>query len=148
MDYNIYIHDRTSQNKPTQARTTGGSFTTSKTSETQQTSGFSIGSMVSSQKFAKFGKFGIAIAVVAAAVKIGDSVVSTIEPFVTRETGDYRFSVAYNNVKSMISAVTNPFQTALSTLTNIQETRLFNQRQEQQRLLIGDSVVNSLTRKV
>ena len=92
MDYNIYIHDKTSgQSKPTQARVGGGTNTTPKESASQSQS--SDGKLSAASQLFKVGKAGKTAVIMYAAYKIADKVVSTIEPFVTRETGDYRFEL-------------------------------------------------------
>ena len=150
MDYNIYIHDKTSgQSKPTQPRTTGGTNTKGKTQETNNGGAVSllakkVGSVVAGATTTA-GKIAIAIY---AAYKVADKVISVIEPFVTRETGDYRFSVAWHNVKATINNFMNPVHSGISHLRYNQEMRLYNEKQEQQRLLIGDSFINSVSRKV
>lgn len=147
MDYNIYIHDKTSgQSKPTQARVGGGTNTTPKESASQSQS--SDGKLSAASQLFKVGKAGKAAVIMYAAYKITDKVVSTIEPFVTRETGDYRFNVAYNNYKSALGVVLNPVGSVTSYLSYQQEIRLFNQRQEQARMLLGESSINSASRKV
>ena len=147
MDYNIYIHDKTSgQSKPTQARVGGGTNTTPKESASQSQS--SDGKLSAASQLFKVGKAGKTAAIIYAVYKISDKVVSTIEPFVTRETGDYRFSVTYNNYKSALGVVLNPIGSVTSYLSYQQEMRLFNQKQEQSRMLIGESSINSSSRKV
>lgn len=145
MDYNIYIHDKTSnQSKPTQPRVSGSANVVPKTAQGQKASG----QVANYSQLFKVGKAGKAAAILYATYKISDSIISTIEPFVTRETGDYRFNVTYNNVKSALSAVLNPIGAVKGYLTYNQEIRLFNQKQEQQRLLIGEKITNSSNRKV
>lgn len=152
MDYNIYIHDKTSsQSKPTQARKSGGTNTTAQknSSAKKETSsgGFSLQSLKEGM-MGSIGKAAIIAYAVKKAVDLAVKVVDTVEPFVTRETGDYRFSITYNNVKQVISNFKNPIGTILSAQTYYQTNRLFAEKQEQQRLLIGDSFVNSRSRKV
>ena len=150
MDYNIYIHDKTSsQSKPTQARKGGGTNTTAQkqtSSGTTASGGFSLQSL--KEGMGSMGKAAIIAYAVKKAVDLAVKVVDKVEPFVTRETGDYRFSITYNNVKQVISNFKNPLGTILSAQTYYQTNRLFAEKQEQQRLLIGDSFVNSRSRKV
>ena len=151
MDYNIYIHDKTSsQSKPTQARKSGGTNTTAQKNSSAQketsSGGFSLQSL--KEGMGSMGKSAIIAYAVKKAVDLAVKVVDTVEPFVTRETGDYRFSITYNNVKQVISNFKNPIGTILSAQTYYQTNRLFAEKQEQQRLLIGDSFVNSRSRKV
>lgn len=144
MDYNIYIHDKTSgQNKPTTPKTNGGSNTTPKGDGSEKEAAEQ--GLTKAASGSKLGKIAIAVY---AAVKVSEKIVETVYPFVARETGDYRFSVAYSNVKQTISNFVNPIGYATNFIVFNQNMRLYNQKQEQQRLLIGDSFINNVSRKV
>ena len=149
MDYNIYIHDKTSQKKPTQARKGGGTNTTAK-EQTSSSSGSADVATLKEMKAAwsSFGKGIVAVAVVKKAIDIAVKTVDTVEPFVSRETGDYRFNVWWNNAKAAVNMVTNPISSILSWAANAQQIRLNNKRQEQNRLLVGDAELNTMDRKV
>lgn len=146
MDYHIYIHDKTNgkTTKATTPRTTGGVNTTPSKASSKE----SVGSL--DDTFLATVKTGTAtILAVYAAIKITDKAISTITPFVSRETGDYRFSIGYQNVKTTINNLTHPISWSLNQLTVFQETRLDAQRKEQQRLLLGESLNNAYgSRKV
>ena len=150
MDYNIYIHDKTSgQKKPTQPRKTGGTNTTPK----QDTSGGGgAGTMTTLKEiksaWSSAGKGIIAVAVIKKAIDLTIKTVDTVEPFITRETGDYRFNVWWNNAKAYVNMVMNPAGSIHSWATNAQQIRLNNKRQEQHRLLVGDAELNTMDRKV
>ena len=147
MDYNIYIHDKTSgQNKPTTPRKSGSTNTMPKQAKEEETSEGEKLDLFS--KFKSSTKSGGVIMAVFAAIKVAKGVVDTIEPFVSRETGDYRFSVAYKNAETIVGIFKNPVGYAMGKISYYQEMRLYNQKQEQQRMLIGDSFVNSMSRKV
>ena len=153
MDYNIYIHDKTSgQSKPTQARQGGNSNTIPYNSRKEAADQATAQSAANMGEAASASKAGAVAFAIYAAVKIAKTTVDIITPFVSKETGDYRFSVAYNNVKQTISnfksMITNPVGLTSSIASYYQDTMLYNQRQEQQRLLIGDSYINSVSRKV
>lgn len=154
MDYNIYIHDKTNgSKKPTKARKGGGVNTTAKQ---ETSSGSSFGEEVATLQNIKggiksigtAGKLGIALMVVKKALEIVTRTVDTIEPFVTRETGDYRFNTWWNNSKTIWNAITNPVGAGLNYLTTRQTVRLANKRTEQERLLIGDAEVNAWERRL
>lgn len=154
MDYNIYIHDKTSsQSKPTQARKGGGTNTTAQkqtSGGTTASGGFSLKALKSGMggKMPVMGKVGVALYVVKKAIDLTEKAVDFVEPFVTRETGDYRFKVAYGNFKIIKNLIFNPFGAFVSGITIYQQNRLFNKRQEEERLLLGDSFINSNNRKV
>ena len=155
MDYNIYIHDKTNgSQKPTKPRRTGGTNTTSKQDGSK---GDSIGGNIPTlanikngikKNIPAAGKIGIALLVVKKAAEITMKAIDVIEPFVTRETGDYRFNIAWNNAKATINTLTNPIGSVLNAMTTTQVITLVNKRLEQQRLLIGDAEVNAWERKV
>ena len=154
MDYNIYIHDKTngSQN-PTKPRKSGGTNTTAKK---ETSSGSSFGENIATLKNIKngiksmptAGKLGIAVAVVKKAIEITARTIDTVEPFVTRETGDYRFNVEWSNTKALWHTITNPFGAALNYATTMQKIRIANKRTAQERLLVGDAEVNSWERRL
>lgn len=154
MDYNIYIHDKTSsQSKPTQPRKGGGTNTTAQkqtSGGTTASGGFSLKALKSGlgNKMPVMGKVGIALYVVKKAADIAVKAITMVEPFVTRETGDYRFKVRFGNGLTIANNIFNPFGTLYNELTVQQQNRLFNKRQEEERLLLGDSFINSNNRKV
>ena len=148
MDYNIYIHDKTSgQNKPTQPRASGGNNTTpSQTANSmdENKQEAAEGGMIAAAKTSTAGKVLLAVYV---AAKVTKGIVDTVVPFVARETGDYRFSVAWNNSWQTLNNYMNPIGYAIRQTNYYQENMLINQRQEQQRLLVGDSYINNVSRK-
>lgn len=147
MDYNIYIHDKTSgQKKATQPRSGGSSNTTPNQTADEMSQGkqdAAEGGMVAAAKVSTAGKVLLAVY---AAAKITKSIVDTVVPFVARETGDYRFSVAWHNSWQTLNNFLNPISHALTQVNYYQETMLVNKRQEQQRLLVGDSYINGMSR--
>lgn len=153
MDYNIYIHDKTSQTRPTQARKGGGTNTAPKSKDSSSGSyggSFTLQSLKDSWggELKAVGKTALVLYAIKKAADLAIKVVDTVEPFVTRETGDYRFNIAYGNIKQLLSNIRSPLRTALSAQSYYQINKLFAQKQEQERLLIGDSFLNSRTRKV
>jgi len=154
MDYNIYIHDKTSsQSKPTQARKGGGINTTAQKQTdggAAASGGFSLKALKSNfgGKMPVMGKVGIALYVVKKAAEYTKKAVDLVEPFVTRYAGDYRFNVIYNNVSTILNNIAHPLTTVMSDLTIYQQNFIFNRKQEQERLLLGDSFINSNNRKV
>lgn len=147
MDYNIYIHDKTSgQNKATQPRANGSNNTTPKQAASamdEDKQNASEGGLVAAAKVSTAGKVALAVYV---AAKVTKGVVDTIVPFVARETGDYRFSVAWSNSWQTLNNFMNPIAYAQRQANYYQENMLINQRQAQQRLLVGDAYINSISR--
>ena len=83
----------------------------------------------------------IAIAMVVA--KIIDRVVSTSTSYNSLETGDYKDTVNWNNFKSTTSWIFRPFSTAWNEIQAQNKYRIDDYRKNQQRALLGDSVINS-----
>lgn len=154
-DYNIYIHSATNlgvQDSPTKA---WGKEKIAQTNAWESDySGFQpIDNIAITDELKGMGTTVLAKAIPAFAIayaiyKIGTKIIDTIEPFITRESGDYRFNVGYSNFKVGLSNIFNPAGTTLNAITYFQENRIFNRGQEQQRLLLGDSFINSYSRKV
>ena len=157
-DYNIYIHDLSSGSSgqnPTQAWQPGESATPTQAwnpKPSESGSGLNVSTVGNAlSKFKSMGaagKFGAVVLAAYAVVKTCQKIVDTVEPFVTRETGDYRFNVAWNNSKACINAVTHPLQSAINYAKYQQEARLYNEKQEQSRLLIGESITNNPKRRI
>ena len=146
MDYNIYIHDETSNSaKPTQPRQGGNANTAPKKKESQEEKEAKKDAAIEQAAKTKFGKVMLALYAVG---KVTKGVVSSMIPFITRETGDYRFATAWNNTWQSIKNYTNPISYAMGAITYKQETMLANQRLEQERLLVGDSFINDSSRKM
>lgn len=156
-DYNIYIHSATNlggQENPTKA------WSREKTQQTDawtnDYSGYQesyndnngITDELKNKGISALAKAVPAVAIAIAIYKTAVKVVSTIEPYITRESGDYRFQTGLNNYKAGSSMIFNPSSTVLNAMSYFQEVRIFNKGQEQQRLLLGDSFINSYSRKV
>lgn len=86
---------------------------------------------------------GVIGAVVVASAVIADKAISIIEPFITRASGDYRFNIEYSNFKNTLGLIFRPVSTGLGIANRLQEIDVVNQRKEQNRLLVGDSIINS-----
>ena len=150
-DYNIYIHTIGGGSSDSGSKTTPVSFnsespTKSWTSVAQK--GISIASNPDSLVSSGIGAFAKAIPAIAiayAAIKLTDKAITTVNSFVTTETGDYRFTVGYENFKTNIRTVLTPFSSSLSALKSVQNMRIEDMKRSQQRELLGDSVINSLT---
>lgn len=142
MDYNIYIHDKTSgSSKPTQPKVGGSENTTPKSDNAEQEAG------EASLETAATTTAGKVILAIYVAGKIAKGVINTLIPFITRETGDFRQSTAWNNQQAVIRNSLNPIGYMMGEVRFYQEARIYNQRQEQERLLVGDSFINNISRK-
>ena len=160
-DYNIYIHAFTGSNSPTtptQLRTdidesSGGSG---------ENGGKAFGlirkaasflrnpdSLISATQSAASGTLGtiIGVGLVAfgfkAAINIADKVITTYHSFADPNTGDYKFSIDYANVKTTINNFLHPFSALISQQQNYYEIKRENKRNEQAELLLGGTIYNS-----
>lgn len=70
--------------------------------------------------------------------------VDYLTPYFANETGDYSFNIAYDNFFATLNMVFNPVDTILSFVEIEQRNRLENQRRTQQRILYGDTFVNTI----
>ena len=143
MDYNIYIHDKTGgAGKPTKPKTSKDKNTSPKNDEEE---GIFDGVM---QMAGKLGKVAKGVLAAYAATKVVKSSVDRLIPYITRETGDFRFATAWNNTWQLLDNNFHPIRSIIRRVNYYQENMLMNQRTEQQRLLIGDSYINNVSRKV
>lgn len=157
-DYNIYIHDLSSgasQESQTTPWKVGAENNQTKAWATSAEgesgvgngSGFSLSSLLAVFKGGSAASSVPAVAGVIAAYGIATRFIDTTLPFITRETGDYRFAIQYQNFKAAIHTIWNPVSATISYLTFMQESRLFNKKQEQGRLLVGESYNNFLNKR-
>lgn len=152
MDYNIYIHDNTSgssssntepwksgskQTEPWQEES-AGSVTQALNTATNPDS--LVSSAVS--MFKKIPKVGTAVATAVAVVMVADKIYTTHATWLQAETGDRRGLLAEQEWKTTINNMLNPYSAVVNHLRALQSYRIQNQRQEQNRLLLGDSLDN------
>ena len=83
------------------------------------------------------------IGVVYATAKIVDMAVETALPYYEGYTGDYRVGFNYANAKSVIGAIANPLGTLNNVATRQMEMYRENLRVQEQRLLTGNSILNT-----
>lgn len=159
-DYNIYIHDlsRGSQVE-SQTKAWSPSVPTQSPTQAWNSSGESFSGAVSAFKseatdtLASSGvglavaQYAPAIAAAAAVVKLSIKVFEGVTTYFSRETGNYHIKKGYENLKATINAGLHPVGTWIAWQKAMQEQRLYNWQQEQQRLLIGEGYVNSNDRR-
>lgn len=151
MDHNIYIHDKTNSTNPTQPTEMGGKttpqgFNGGKSITSTPTTGFSPENQITDVAGGVASK-GIVFAAVAIAVKktvqIGKSIVSYGANYYSTESGDYKFMNGWNNMWQGINNIKDPVQTVLSLHTNWQHIKIENNRKEQEKLLLGGTIINA-----
>ena len=154
-DYNIYIHNVNGFNAPVnpvkawQSEENGGSQTKAWVTSGSSESGdgnknnppqFNVANAISS-----VAKSHPVLAAALAVVVITDKIITTVEPFVSRDTGDYRFGVWYSNAKNAVVSVLKPISSTVQQLRMQQETYHLNKTAKYERLLLGDVFYNSNT---
>lgn len=155
-DYNIYIHDlsRGSQVESQTKAWKPGSLSQSQTQawnpnpgdesfsgaisafKSEATDTLASGAGMAAAKYAP------AIAAAAAVVKLSIKVFEGVVTYFSRETGNYHFKKVYENLKTTISAGLDPVGTWIAWQKTMQEQRLYNWKQDQERLLIGEGYTN------
>lgn len=164
-DYNIYIHaigtggaSNQSPTTPWSAREGGDAFSQTESQGGSDASG-AVRSFTRAAAFvsnpdslvstgiSKLAKFIPAILLAGAVVKISDAILSNVIEFSEIESGDYRNGIAYQNFKIGIHNVLRPISTAINHFKIERQWARENRKLEQQRDLLGDSVINSYTRR-
>ncbi len=84
-----------------------------------------------------------AVACVVLAAKLTDAAVETALPYYEGYTGDYRVGFNYANAKAVIGAISNPLGTVNTIALKHMEIYRENLKTEQQRLLTGNSIINT-----
>lgn len=133
MDYHIYIHSKGEEGasvSPTTPKSPDIATPTKPTAKTKIPKGVKVG------------------AGILAATKIIDKAVSTVVPYVARETGYFETSRQWSNMKAAISVVFNPFGTIMNAFNYSQNLRLENARRDEQRTLLGDSTLTKTIRRI
>lgn len=159
-DYNIYIHniggDATTEGSPTTAWGGGKATpTTAWKSQAQLQASAETGSTESSSSGLALAFRGVtatakshpAIAAAIAAYAVIDRIMSVVSPNLAKDTGDYTQNVAYQNARGMLNSVLNPFSAGYTILTAVRDINQKNKAKEQERLLLGDSYINSMVRR-
>lgn len=149
-DYNIYIHDATTTSgsaSQVSAWKPGGQndSQTKAWSKMPQAEDSSGGLDITSIPAATKG-IGAAlkshpyIAAAIVAVSVATKIIDVATPFITRETGDYRFQTAWSYGKNAVGIIMNPLGYIENRWRRYQENTLFNQKQEQERILSGERI--------
>ena len=84
-----------------------------------------------------------AVAGVVLAAKLTDAAVEVALPYYEGYTGDYRVGFNYANAKAVIGAISNPLGTINNYALKQMEVYRENLKTEQQRLLTGNSIINT-----
>ena len=97
---------------------------------------------------AALGKVVPAIAIIYAVAKIADKIVTTGLEHVETYTGHYEYSMGWNNFKTDIANTVNPIGVAIKNYKRQKEYDLKNLQIEQERKLVGNSILTTSVRGV
>lgn len=154
-DYNIYIHSfmggggaaESSPTKPWANQSQGGETSMFQTLQevadnAQQlaTSGVSNYAAMGVAQLSKASPF---IALVVGSIVVGNKILTTGFRNVETYLGNYEYSMRFNNFKTTISNFLNPIGTGYKFFARNYQYQLQNERTEQQRLLFGNSILNT-----
>lgn len=154
-DYNIYIHygGMVQNSNPTQPWANNGEGQgPMQVWRNQQTSDNDISEIETPRDLINLGKGQLSkgVAKVAAAfavIKGVEKVTVTALEYQSLSSGDYRAQHTVNNYKVMMTAMTNPMGTAFNIISTMLKENIENQKRQQYRELLGDSVINSYTNR-
>ena len=123
MDYNVYIRDKTGgAGKPTQPKTSKDKNTSPE--KDGEDEGILDGIL---QMAGKLGKVAKGFLAAYAATKVVKSSVDRLIPYITRETGDFRFSTAWNNTWQLLDNNFHPIRSLARRVNYYQENMIMNQ---------------------
>lgn len=152
MDYHIYLHSVNSGGtiKPTEPR---NEKSTPKPTETTSISFFGsaknfvtgvrkYSSGAGAKAMGVLGKVIPAFAVMAAIIKVADTVFEYALPFYTTTTGNYYVKENRDMMKVRIGMIFNPVETIYSFNIADTQRRVANRNAETNRILTGDTLIN------
>ena len=145
--YHIYLHSNegnslASNTQPKSAEESmGGAFSVKSAFKGAQqfaSSGFSstINTGVSA-----LSKAVPAVAVAVIAAKVIDSVLETGFKHLQSYTGNYQYSMGYNNFKTVVGYIINPVSLLKKSMELHFEQQKFNDKQKEYRTLMGESTI-------
>lgn len=140
MDYHIYIHSVGDGTSPTMPKRNE--------SPTAPKEKSVFGAIRSGVNFLKSAPSASSLASFYVGYKIADKAISFVAPYVSRETGYYEFYRQWSTGRNVINAVLNPIGTVKNFLQYNQNMRLENYKREEQRVLLGDSVLSKQMRRI
>ncbi len=148
MDYNIYIHDNTSgsSSSNTEPWKSGSKQTepwqevTGDAKEVLQTA--SNPDVLVAGVVGKLARAFPYVASAFAVVAISDKIFTTHATWLQAETGDERALLQQQELHTIVRNILNPYSATINHLRAEQSYRIQNQRQAQNKLLLGDSIDN------
>jgi len=164
-NYHIYIHNIVEQRKPTVPNppSKGGSGNGSGTVPNPPSgSGSSVPSRVpsfvpGSQVFNTLKRFQsakgltlppVAIGVAIQVVKSAEQAITTMNDYVSKQTGDYTSKLAWDNAMQTQKNVLHPVSSTIQAYLTREEWERRDKAVAEERSLLGDTAINTLTKGV
>lgn len=151
-DYNIYIRTLGTsggESSPTQPWSDDGE-TGGKNPATaiNKVSGFiqnpdSIIGSIMRTPIGKIGAAAVLVGAMVAAISITDKAINMYQSYASSASGDYKYQIEYNNFKTQIHNGFHPFSTEIRKQMFNLQIKKENLANEQQRLLLGGTFLNS-----
>lgn len=147
-DYNIYIHGSGDSSSGSQAKVKTTPIDNREDNESvapfiqkgmQNAYGIMQGNTGGyvGEGIAALSKVSPWIALAVTAIKITDNILTTGSQHWETYTGDYRFSMEYNNFKTLVGNFINPIKTVMTGFSRQKAYELQNRVIEQERTLVG-----------
>lgn len=144
-DYHIYLHSNEGNslqsNLQPKDRSMGGAFSVKSAYNAVNkfvSSGFSS---VINTGVAALSKAIPIVAGVMIAGKIADNILETGFHHLESYTGNYQYSMEYNNFKTVVGMIINPMKAVRAQLHIVNEQKKFNDKQKEYRTLMGETYI-------
>jgi hypothetical protein len=100
-------------------------------------------SMIGSVLRTPIGKLGIASVIIGAAINITDKAVTMYQSYSSSASGNYKYQIEYSNFKQNLHNFMHPFSNEVQRQMSALQIKKENLANEQERLLLGGSVLNA-----
>lgn len=91
--------------------------------------------------------YGVLAATITA-VKTAEQVVTTMNNIVAPLTGDYVMQMAWSNAMQMQNNILNPISSSVRAMLQTEKWEVARAKQDENRTLLGDTALNTLTKEV
>lgn len=95
-----------------------------------------------------FAKASIALGILVKTLKIAEQTTTAINNYVSVQTGDYSSKLKWDNIDRTIQNVTNPISSSVGAFLAQEAWERSDLAKDEQRTLLGDTQLNTLTKGV
>lgn len=95
-----------------------------------------------------FSKATIALAIIIKTLKIAEQTTTAINNYVSVQTGDYTSKLKWDNIDRTIKNVTSPISSSVGAFLAQEAWERSDLAKDEQRTLLGDTQINTLTKGV